>query len=315
MEKRSIFLGNVLREQILDITKYMLEKFLDKKFGQAALQRIAQVNQILDEYKAMGYSLSLRQVFYQLVSRDMLANSQENYKSLGDIVSDGRLAGMIDWAMIVDRGREVQSLPHWDAPADILQQATNQFRLDKWKDQPNYVEVMVEKQALEGILLPVCQRLDIPFTSNKGFSSSSAMYDAGKRMQERRDLGGKAIHVVYLGDHDPSGVAMSDDVLGRLTLFSNGLVEVHRVALNMDQIERYNPPENPVKLTDSRAKAYTERFGHSSWELDSLRPDVLADTISTAVLGLRDERRWSEAMAREEELKEEMQDLVDAFQG
>lgn len=279
----------------------MKEQFVPKNFGSDALRLIQTINAVLDSYEAQGFDLSLRQLFYQLVSRNIVPNTERSYKNIGNLVSDARLAGLVDWDMIRDRGRSVVSNPHWDDPAAFLTSVAPQFRFNLWGDQPNYVEVMVEKQALEGVLEPVCRRLDVPFTANKGYSSSSTMYEASKRFLEAEEAG-KALHIIYLGDHDPSGIDMTRDVLDRMDLFVkvSGMraeevgpneipaVEVHRVALNMDQIEELRPPENPAKLTDSRANSYVERFGRSSWELDAIEPRQLASLVENAVRGLMD---------------------------
>lgn len=279
----------------------MKEIFIEKDFGLEARSMIERVNGILEDYRSQGYDLSLRQLYYQLVSRNIITNEERSYKNLGNLVSDARLAGFVDWDMIKDRGREMVSNPHWKDPANFIEVVAPQFRFDLWADQPNYVEVMVEKQALEGVLQPVCRSLDIPFTANKGYSSSSAMYEASKRYVERAE-NGKQLYIVYLGDHDPSGIDMSRDVGSRLDLFvktatnrcdeigPNELdaVEVKRVALNMDQIEELRPPENPAKITDSRANAYIQRFGHSSWELDAIEPRQLANLVTQAVTALMD---------------------------
>lgn len=267
---------------------------------------IVVINEILEDYAQQGYDLSLRQLYYQLVSRNIVPNTEKSYKNIGCLVSDARLAGLIDWDMIKDRGREMVENPHWKDPAQFMNSVAPQFRVDLWEDQPAYVEVMVEKQALEGVLIPVCRELDVPFTANKGYSSSSALYEASKRFLKGAEEG-KDLFVVYLGDHDPSGIDMSRDVQDRLNLFLNGamgsvpndLLTVKRVALNMDQIEELEPPENPAKITDSRAEGYIKRFGRSSWELDAIEPRELANLVRTAVMGIMDQKRWR-ARAKEQ---------------
>lgn len=278
----------------------MREKYIEKKFGANAQAMLVIINKILAEYAAEGYDLSLRQLYYQLVSRNVVENTERSYKNVGNIVSDGRLAGLIDWDIIKDRGREMVANPHWESPADILKTAATQYRIDRWDAQPCYVEVMVEKQALEGVLIPVCSEWDVPFTANKGYSSSSAMHDAGKRIYKRlREE--KEITVIYLGDHDPSGIDMTRDVEDRLRLFAEChpddtiTVEVIRVALNMDQIQEMQPPENPAKMTDSRAAEYVRRFGRSSWELDAIEPRRLAELVSTAIARLVDKKLWKQS--------------------
>lgn len=293
----------------------MKETFLPKKFGADALAMIEKVNAILAEYEAAGYDLSLRQLYYQLVSRNIVPNTERSYKNVGNLVSDARLAGLIDWRMIRDRGRVTETNAHWNNPGEIVLAAARQFRINRWKTQPSYVEVMVEKQALEGVLIPVCQELDVPFTANKGYSSSSAMYEASKRyLEAKRD--GKELYVLYLGDHDPSGIDMTRDVDDRLALFlrTSG-IEVKRLALNMDQIEQFNPPENPAKMTDSRASDYVAKFGESSWELDAIEPKTLAQLVRDAVEALIDDDAWTEAMGRENKMREELNKFANKYRG
>jgi len=248
----------------------MKEAFVVKRFKQEKKTLINTVNDILSEYQADGYDLTVRQIYYQFVTRDLFPearrwrqipntkkwvkdpngtkNAQPNYKWLAEILTEARMAGLIDWDMIVDRGRETVTPPAWEDPAEIVTAAADSFALDKWKDQTNHVEVMVEKQALEGVLIPVCERLGIRFTSNKGFSSASSMYEIGKRLAAYSRKG-KAVWVLYLGDHDPSGMDMTRDIEERLNLFA-GLtyVNVDRLALNMDQIQGLNLPPAPAKI-------------------------------------------------------------------
>lgn len=275
----------------------MREEFIPKKFNADSAKMINRINDILTEYAKQGYDLSLRQLYYQLVSKNLVPNTERSYKNIGNLVSDARYAGLVDWAMIKDRGREMIQNPHWRDPADFMRVVALQFRFNLWRDQETYCEVMVEKQALEGVLEPVCRSLDVPFTANKGYSSSSALYEASKRFLKAA-YDRKELFVIYLGDHDPSGIDMSRDVKERLELFLRVSIgedyplNLQRVALNMDQIEELNPPENPAKVTDSRAADYIAKFGESSWELDAIEPRQLAEIVSDAVRGCMDEDKF-----------------------
>ena len=294
----------------------MKQLFIEKRFGLSSLKLIELVNGILDDYAAQGYDLSLRQLYYQLVARGHIENTVQSYKRVGGIVSDARLAGLIDWGMINDRGRVRITPSHWATPADILRSAARSFRIDKWEDQDYFVMAMVEKQALEGVLIPVCRELDIPFIANKGYSSSSSLYEIGQDLREKL-LNGKQAVVLYLGDHDPSGIDMTRDVLDRLNLFAERTdwqdVEVDRLALNYDQIEILNPPENPAKETDSRFEAYRAKFGESSWELDAIEPTQLANIVRDAVAGYRNEGLWSAAVERENTMIAELDRMAQEY--
>lgn len=291
----------------------MKEKFIEVKLNRARRALLDQANAILAEYAALGYDLSLRQLYYQGVSRGLLENSVKSYKRFGDLVSNARLAGLMDWNMIRDRGRSMESNSHWTSPAQIVQAAAQGFAIDKWETQPWHVEVMVEKDALSGVLEPVCSELDINFSANKGYSSSSTMYAAGKRLLYHARKG-KEIAILYLGDHDPSGIDMTRDVRERLEMFSANQLEIKRLALNMDQVDDLQPPENPAKETDSRFQAYLAEFGDKSWELDAVEPRALADMVREAVYALRDVNLWDAAVKREQKMKDTLQAFADNYE-
>lgn len=326
----------------------MAKKFFEpSKLSSESLVLVNQMLGILESYREQGYDLSLRQLYYQLVARNIVPNTEPSYKRVGSVLSDARMCGYVDWDMIVDRGRETTQNSHWSSIGDILDACAGSFRYSLWDDQPWHVEIMVEKQALEGVLEPVCQELDIPFTANKGYSSSSAMYECGKRLNRKLEAG-KNICVFYLGDHDPSGIDMTRDVEERLKLFSEYLFYqpkcndqtdpewdkaystmsaklfkrfrnesytnqefmVQRIALNMDQVREFDPPPNPAKLTDTRSNSYISLYGEESWELDALEPSVLADLVETHVIALRDEDLWDAADAKQDSARETLRELA-----
>lgn len=270
-------------------------------FRPSSLQLIQQVNGIIHEYQEMGYSLTLRQVYYQLVARDVIPNNERSYKNLGSLISDGRMAGLIDWDAIEDRTRNLKKNSHWPSPRSIIYSAARSFAYDKWEDQDNYVEVWVEKDALVGIVGQVCSELDVPYFSCRGYVSQSEMWSAAQRLQDFADH--KDIHIIHLGDHDPSGKDMSRDIVDRLELFGVS-INFQRIALNYDQIEEFDPPPNPTKLSDSRASGYITDYGYECWELDALRPDIIDGLIREAVTDLCDLDLFVEAQDREEKSRE-----------
>ncbi len=287
---------------------------------------IDRVNQIVNTYKAQGYDLTLRQVYYQFVSRDWLperwadketgsTNNQRAYKNLGEIISDGRMGGMIDWNSIEDRTRSLSGNPHWDDPAEIIQSAAAGFRIKKWEDQPYRVEVWVEKDALEGVIGRACDELDIDYFSCRGYTSQTAMWDAARRLQYHVRQG-KKIMILHLGDHDPSGIDMSRDIEDRMRLFmgnESSNFDINRIALNMNQIRQYEPPPNPAKITDSRAAGYIEIHGEESWELDALEPSVINELITEEVMLLRDDELWEAAVTKEQEGKDLLNETVNRW--
>lgn len=288
------------------------QAYIEKRFNTSSREIIEQVNNILAEYEAQGYDLSLRQLFYQMVSRDLLPNTQKEYKRLGDIVKNARLAGLVDWDMIKDRGRATVTNSHFESPAEILNIAARQFAINKWQDQSYHVEVMVEKQALEGVLVPVCEDLDIPFTANKGYSSASTLRERGRILGRLARKNGKRIIVLYMGDHDPSGLDMTRDVQDRLSTFAETKIHVERLALNYPQIQMLKPPPNTTKENDTRAAAYAAKY-KASWELDAVEPSALARIVTEAVLKYRDAAKWQNAVMAEKRMKAELQELAESY--
>lgn len=260
-----------------------------------SLALIELCNQVITRYQAQGLRLTLRQLYYQLVTINAIKNEERAYKRLGAIVSDGRLAGLIDWQAIEDRMRQPTVPNEYRNLGRLIEAAVYSYRLPRWEGQDFYVELWVEKDALAGVLAPLADEFHITLMVNRGYSSQSAMYEAAKRFRGQF----KERVLLYLGDHDPSGEDMVRDVGDRLAMFGAD-VEVRKVALTMDQVQAYNPPPNPTKLTDSRAEGYIGRYGEECWEVDALPPDVLAQLIRAAMVGLRDENKVQAILKREQ---------------
>lgn len=181
---------------------------------QDRLVRLQQINGIIAEYLKLGLKLTLRQLYYQLVSRDIIPNKQTEYAKLSDILKEGRMCGIVDWSAIEDRLRTVQVPASWNTPGDVMQAAINSFEMPRQKGQNVYIEVWVEKDALSGVLLEVTEPYHIPVMVNRGYSSASAIFDSYKRFRKALEAGQQVL-ILYLGDYDPSGVDMIRDVYDR----------------------------------------------------------------------------------------------------
>ncbi|MCB5201676.1 hypothetical protein LH464_04185 [Neorhizobium sp. T786] len=288
----------------------MKERFIQKRFNRSSVKIIEQANGIIAAYQAQGFTLTLRQLYYQFVSRDIIPNKQSEYKRLGSIINDARLAGLVDWNSIEDRTRNVRGVSTWEDPAEVIRSALHSYREDLWRTQSFRPEVWIEKDALVGVVEPVCRRWRVDYFACRGYSSQSEQYSAGKRFAAMRGEGIRPV-VLHLGDHDPSGVDMTRDNRDRLAMFARQGVTVKRLALNMDQIEQYDPPPNPAKETDSRAAGYIEEYGDSSWELDALEPTVIDALIEAAITKDLDRQAWDHAKTEEEERKDLLQATSD----
>lgn len=284
--------------------------YAPRDFRADSLLMIEHANKIISEYEAKGYTLTLRQLYYQFVARALVENSPKSYDRLGALISDARLAGLVSWTAIEDRGRNLRGLQHYTGPGAAVREVEQRFNHDLWKDQPYRPEVWVEKHALEDVVGKICNDLRVDFFAIGGYNSQSAAWRAGRRMA-RYIAGGQRPIVFHLGDHDPSGLDMTRDNRERLQLFAGVPVQVARIALNRDQVERYGPPPNPAKVTDVRFAAYQVEHGDESWELDALDPEVIHDVVKGAVMRLRDEAKWNAALLAEAEDRRVLKEIIE----
>ena len=275
-----------------------LEFFQTTKFQVKTLTLIDQANAIIGEYQARGFVLTLRQLFYQFVARNLIQNTQSEYKRLGHIIAVARRAGLIDWAAIEDRTRSVQSVASWRDPPEIVKAIADQYREDLWVDQPFRPEVWIEKEGLLGVIEGACREYRVPYFACRGNNSETEQYWAGKRFAATIASDCTPI-VLHLGDHDASGIDMTRYNRDRLEIFAREPIEVRRLALSLDQVQRYRLPPNPAKETDSRFAAYAEQFGEASWELDALDPTVIVELIRAELENLFDVETWNEAVSKE----------------
>jgi hypothetical protein len=289
-----------------------------KQFNGKAMAVIEDAERLLNSYARQGYNITLRTLYYQFIARDLFPesrrdatlgtkNTEKNYKWLGKLVSDARIAGLLDWDHLQDAGREHHGGDSgWGEPRNIIRYGADNYNITRWDGQAHYVEVWVEKQALEDIVSRPCLRWNISYFACKGYVSQSSMHDASKRLKAVRAKTERDLTIIHLGDHDPSGIDMTRDIQDRMRMFGVR-VKVVRIALNMSQVEQYDPPPSPAKITDSRAASYIEEFGDDSWELDALEPQILDSMIEDEITSRLDMSLWQQ---REDQETQERQLLV-----
>lgn len=287
----------------------MKQKFRNRlHLSDQGKKQLGIINDIIEEYATEGYRLTLRQLYYQLVSREIISNQLKEYAKLSTFLVKGRMAGVVDWEAIEDRIR-VPFIPYWvQGLDDAIDDTIEQYRLNRQKGQEVYIELWVEKDALSGVLKRITSYYHVYLVVNRGYSSCTAMYDAYKRFREK-EREGKRIVVLYLGDYDPSGLDMIRDIRDRFREFGVN-PEVRPIGLTIEQIRRFNPPPNPTKIKDPRAKWYIEKYGDTSWEVDALNPRILHQVVKENVEGLIDIDLFHKQLRQEEKDKEKLKGFV-----
>ncbi len=306
--------------------------YIEKEFSAEHMEMLTHANRVIQRFADMGYDLTLRQLYYQFVGHDLFPddrlwtraatgrwvrdtggtkNADPNYKWLGGILDDGRMAGVVDWDSIVDRTRNLGQNNHWENPQALLNWAAKGYGFDTWKNQPERVEVWVEKEAMQGVIARPAREWDVAWFCCRGYVSKSALWRASNRLHQHQQAG-QDLTIIYLGDHDPSGLDI-DRVVSETVDIMGVTVHLERIALNWDQVQQYKPPPNPTKLTDSRAKKYIPEFGYECWELDALDPRVLNDLIDDAIRSHCDQGLLDTQHQKREDEREQIRELARNF--
>jgi hypothetical protein len=270
------------------------EVFISWHPSKEARKIISAVSEVCVEYKQMGYKLTSRQAYYQLVTRNIIPNEQAAYKSVTRYIDAAKKAGLLPWDMFEDRARTLEGYhgkpEHGPHQIDLLEVIETELRTcfysDMWAGQPYHAEVFVEKAALVEIISRVADDTQVAYCACRGYSSGQLLKETADRFIEHERGGTKCV-LLYVGDFDPSGVQMSEDMQRRLSLFGSS-AKVRRLALNFDQVQKLSLPENPVKKTDTRSGAFMRKYGAGCWELDALEPATLEGIVRDGIIELFD---------------------------
>jgi hypothetical protein len=270
-------------------------KIREIKFQKKSLELLKQIKEILEQFEKQNIKITLRQLYYQLVAKDLIPNTEKQYKKISKLLTDARYSGLVDWGAIEDRTRKPVIPNTFENITELLKIAKDSYQLNRWEDQDFYLEVWTEKDAISSVLIPILKKYQVPLIINRGYNSASSMYENAQRLLNHKN---KKLILLYLGDHDPSGLDMDRDIKTRLKEFKVN-VEVIRIGLTFEQVQKYNPPENPTKLKDTRAKDYVEKYGSKCWEVDAIKPEVLQQLIEISILEHLDLYKFEQVQKRE----------------
>lgn len=230
---------------------------------------------------ADGHPMTVRQVFYQLVSRQVIKNNRGQYQAVSNALVDARREGVIPWSWIEDRLRRPRHVPMWTGLPDFADTCRRAYRLDVWPSQPLYLEIWLEKDALSGIFEDILNPFGITLNVGRGYDGWDSIHNAAVRYTERAEWD-QPTSILYFGDFDPSGEDMVRSLSVRLAELGTRPT-ITKCALTRDDIRRYNLPPDFTKKTDTRRAAFVAEHGDLSVELDALPADVLRDRLRAEV--------------------------------
>jgi len=268
-------------------------------------------NNIISQYNIL---LTVRQIFYRLVSNGFIQNTINSYKLFDRMITRGRERGDIDARSIVDRARQVIGGDYgYVSVQDFVRtkiselEDTKQYTRRVWDNQPQYVEVWVEKDALATLFSSIADGYRVVTYPSRGYSSFTKVYEA---INNRFSLyGNRPITILHFSDHDPSGLNMTQDIQSRLSRYGSH-AKVKRIALTYTQVRQFGLEPMPTKISDSRWREYSIQYGSQCWELDALPPNELQNIIRDAIKAHVDASRWNKTF---KEIEKERRSLQKRF--
>lgn len=239
-------------------------------------------------------SLTLRHLFYRIVSLGLIEKTEKEYAKLSGYTMKWRRNGSIPWHSFVDSSRWYHGVELFNDLGDALENSKQCFRRNLWQSQKVYVEIWTEKDAIASIAQQAAEPFGVPVFPMKGFGSGSALFTIARQIRYRQKLG-KRVHVYHLGDHDPSGKCIDESTVKNLKRDHGVEFSFERIAVTPEQISRYNLPTRPTKSSDPRSRTFTG----DSVEVDALPPHIIREMIETCISQHIDKQAWQ----REKEIE------------
>ena len=260
--------------------------------GKRSTKLIGEAVRILEAQHPM----TLRQLFYRLVSLGMIPNDRKYYQLMSRLMTTAREDGRCDFEYIADRSRPEYKASVFNDAADYAEAVKRSYRKDYWSTQSNHIEVWVEKDAIIGAIEPVTNELGVIIRVGRGFVSTTKVHDIATHFRAIR----KPITVLYLGDHDPSGQNIESDLYERVLNHGSGDFAFKRLAILPADIGKFNLPPLRIKKSDTRAAKFAAKYGKDCVELDALPPDELRRRLRSTIEGLIDMEQWNRAISVEQ---------------
>jgi len=296
---------------------------------------IAETLKVIAQYK--GMPLTIRQIYYRLVTAKVIANIMKNYKRLVSILAQARKDGLIPYGAIEDRTRsvhtasvayrltdrtqvgffnerEVGAKAEFDANLDYFRSLDAYYVLPRWFGQPKLVQVWLEKEALSALFQEITDEKGVDLVVCRGYPSLSLLHQAAKGLAKWAQ--GKEILILYFGDHDPSGKDIQRSLIENLEAEFGVTFTIERVAITKEQIDEYDLVPDPAKTSDARYEGFVAEEGSDeAWELDAIEPDTLKEIITDAIDSHFDDTLVPARDKEEKKRKKEIRKLVDEALG
>jgi hypothetical protein len=231
--------------------------------------------------------LTVRNLYYLMVVASFIAKTERDYKLVAiRLAGEMRESGALPWGWIVDNTRLMRKPDSYAGLRGLLKQSAQLYRRDLWANLDEYVEVWCESDSIGGVLVDVTWEFDVPLMAAHGFSSKEFLYDSAAAIAAHD----KPTTIYYVGDYDPSGVVIRDDVQRRLTRYLekwhefDGDFQFVPLAVTPEQIEEMDLPTKPPKTKKStHAKATNWQEDQGTVEAEAIPPETMRSILREAI--------------------------------
>jgi hypothetical protein len=261
------------------------------------------------------WPLTVRQIHYRLLGIDAplihaakadsrYGNNIKSYRSLIDIAARARVSGKVPWEAIDDETRPVELNDAFDNTAEFLRNELSGFLKGYWRDllqtQPHHIEMLGEKLTVQSMLQPIAHEYTMPLTIMRGQN----VLPPKKAIYDRYQKSGKdKLILLPVNDLDPVGDSIPEDLVKSFRRdFGVKNIEVYKIALTISQVEEFGlEPSMDAKEGSPTYDKFVDKYGITdAYELESMEPSDLADTLRSAINEVLDLDLFNEQQEQEE---------------
>lgn len=311
-------LQKLFGRELTDVSKSAKPLVIERLKGK--WKRVAEeaIKFVRESYAKDRLPLTIRQVHYHLVHMpEIYSNDMKHARKLTKIVLKARIAGLVGWEMISEEESRIYDYkPSGASPEEAIKRALESAAYtvgkDPWREMGKYVVIISEKRELGPQLEAIAAKYYVRLVCTRGYGMWSRMYWESRYIKQALEEG-REVHVLFVTDHDPSGLDINRFGAAILKNWWKLDVKEVRAMLTMDQIKKYKLPPAPAKVKDPRAKWYIREFGHEAWEVDALGKELMREELSQAIEKLINRKVWDRVMKENEENMKKTAELAQKY--
>ncbi|MHB8628762.1 MAG: hypothetical protein ACYDBJ_18000 [Aggregatilineales bacterium] len=259
---------------------------------------------IYAEFERQKPPMTVRQMFYRMSSTGEVPKTEAGYRQVQRALTVMRAKGAIPFEYLADNTRWVRQPRTFGSLTAMLTQSQQFYRRAVWDNQPQYVEIWLEKDALAGVITPITSRWDVPLYVTRGYPSLSYLHNAAEALRCIQ----KPIYIYHFGDYDASGKDAARSIRDGLHRFG-ATFHFEEIAVTADQIDTMQLQTRPAKKTDPRAG----NWGNVAVEVDAIEPATLRTMVDECIQQHVDQYQYAALLSVEKSERATLASLISDF--